>query len=216
MRIPVATALGRRDRIWPAVLASAAFHVSIVTWAVVRRPAPEIDLNQKPIVARLVRLGEKRPEDSRPRKVAPPEPAAPPAPAAAPVLAAPAKPAAPAANAPPARPAASGTGRSGTTLASVLSKVQKDADRDRWGSPDGDPSGDSETGSEGDRYIALVDRAIRTYYHPPLTIPERERLHLETTVVVWIEPDGRIVRFRQERSSGNPQFDGAVERSIKA
>ncbi len=217
MGIPVATALGRRERLWPTVLLSAGLHLFVVSWAVVRRPPAALDLDQKPIVARLVRLGEKRPEDFLPRKEAPPPPAAPPAPAAVPVAAAPAKPAAPAPGAAPPKAAPpSSTGKSGTTLASVLSKVRRDAEQDRYGAPDGDPLGDSETGSEGDRYLALVDRAIKANYHPPLTIPERERLHLETTVVVWVEADGRIVRFRQERSSGNSQLDGAVERSIKA
>src|SRR5512133_1232816 len=217
MAIPVATAFGKRDRLWPAVLASAALHVFVVGWAVARRPPPALDLDQKPIVARLVRLGETRPEEYLPRRGAAPPPAPPAAPVAeiAPPVAA-AKPAAPAPHAAPAKPAPSSTGRSGATLASVLSKVQRDVDQQRWGAPDGDALGDSETGSEGDRYLALVDRAIHANYHPPLTIPERERLHLETTVVVWIEPDGRIVRFRQERSSGNSQFDAAVERSIKA
>src|SRR5512142_1052929 len=155
MGIPVATALGRRDRFWPAVLVSAVLHVALAAWGITRRPAPEIDLDQKPIVARLVRLGQKRPEEYLPRKEAAPPPA-PPAPAAAPVLPAPAtaaKPARPAPNAPPARPAPSSTGRSGTTLASVLSKVQRDVEQDQWGSPDGDPEGDSETGTEGDRYM---------------------------------------------------------------
>jgi colicin import membrane protein len=218
MGIPVATALGRRDRFWPAVLASAALHVALAAWGITRRPAAEIDLDQKPIVARLVRLGEKRPEEFLPRKEAPPPAPAPPAPAAAPVLphAQPAKPAAPAPAAPPPKPAAGSTGRSGTTLASVLSKVQRDADQERrWGSPDGDPAGDSETGSEGDRYIALVERAIHANYRAPSTISERDRLHLEATVAVWIEPDGRIARWRQERASGNSGFDAAVERALK-
>src|SRR5512144_2503406 len=103
MGIPVATALGRRDRFWPAVLVSAAVHVALAGWGITRRPAPEIDLNQKPIVARLVRLGQKRPEEYLPRKEAAPPPA-PPAPAAAPVLPAPVLPA-PARPAAPAKPA---------------------------------------------------------------------------------------------------------------
>ena len=218
MAIPVATALGRRDRLWPAIVASAILHLVGVSWAAVRRPPPPIDLEQKPIVAKLVRLGEKRPEQYLPRKEAPPPDAAPPAPVPVAVAApaAPAKPAAPAPGAPPAKAAPSSTGKSGATLASVLSRVQRDAEQERWGAPDGDPMGDSETGSEGDRYVALVDRALKANYRVPATIPERERLYLETTVALWIEPDGRIARWRQERSSGNPTFDAAVERTIKA
>jgi len=44
----------------------------------------------------------------------------------------------------------------------------------------------------------------------------RQRLYLETSVALWIEPDGRIARWRQERSSGNATFDAAVERTLKA
>ena len=86
MAIPVTTALGRRDRLWPAALASAAVHAALIVWALLRVPAPAIDLEQKPIVAKLVRLGEKRPEQYLPRReVAPPPPApAAPAPVATP------------------------------------------------------------------------------------------------------------------------------------
>lgn len=220
MGIPVATALGRRQRLWPAVIVSAGLHVAAVSWAVARRPGPSIDLEQKPIVAKLVRLGEQRPEHFLPRKEAPPPDAAPPAPtptppAPTPAAAAP-KPAAPAPDAAARPPPPSSTGTSGTTLASVLSKVRREAEQDRWGAADGDPLGDSETGSEGDRYIALVHRAIRANYRASSTIPERERLYLETTVALWIEPDGRIARWKQERSSGNPTFDAAVERALKS
>jgi colicin import membrane protein/protein TonB len=212
MAIPVATALGRSDRLWPAVALSAVAHALLVSWALARRPPPPIDLEQRPIVARLVRLGERRPEELLPRKEEAPAPA-PPAPAAAPA----ARPASPPRPAAPTKPAPTPTtGKPGTALASVLSRVQRDADRERYGAPDGDPVGDSDSGSEGDRYVALVDRAIKANYRVPLTIPERERLYLETSVALWIEPDGRIARWRQERSSGNATFDAAVERTIRA
>src|SRR5512133_3332037 len=86
MAIPVTTALGRRDRLWPAALASAVVHAALIVWAIFRVQAAPIDLEQKPIVAKLVRLGEKRPEQYLPRKeVAPPPPApAAPAPVATP------------------------------------------------------------------------------------------------------------------------------------
>lgn len=216
MGIPVATALVRRDRLWPAVLASAALHVFVMGWAVARRPPPALDLDQKPIVARLVRLGEKRPEEYLPRKEAAPPPAAPPAPPSVAVAAAPAKPAAPAPGAAPAKAAPSSKGRAGTTLASVLSKVQRDVEQERWGSPDGDPAGDSETGSEGDRYLALVRRELETKYVLPKTISESESLHLKATVVLLLEPGGRIVGHSFERRSGNDAYDAALERAIQS
>ena len=60
-----------------------------------------------------------------------------------------------------------------------------------------------------------MDRALRSNYVAPVTIPERERLYLEASVALWIEPDGRVARYRQEKSSGNPAFDAAVERTLK-
>src|SRR5512138_759864 len=95
MGIPVATALGRHDRMWPAVIASVVVHALVVAWAVARRPPPPIDLAQKPIVAKLVRLGEKRPEEWLPRKDAAPPPPAPSAAPAAPAAPVPAKASAP-------------------------------------------------------------------------------------------------------------------------
>ncbi len=224
MSIPVTTALGRRERMWPAVATSAVVHAGLIIFALVRTPAPEIDLQQKPIVAKLVRLGEKKPEQYLPRKEAPPPPPAPaaPAPIATPgpapqphavAIAKPdPKPAPPRATSP--RPTT--TNGSGNTLASVMSKVQKQVDEKQWGSPDGDPSGDSDTGEEGDRYLALVRREIQANYNAPATISDRDRLHLKGTVVLFIAPDGRISRWQLETPSGNSAFDAALERAIRS
>ncbi len=218
MAIPVATALSRRDRMWPAVSLSVLAHAVLVTWGVARRPPAPLDLEQKPIVAKLVRLGEKRPEEYLPRREEPAPPPAPPAPKTVAIPTAaptPAKAAAPAPKAPPKPPAPSASGApGGTSLSSILSKVQKQADQERWGDPSGDPGGDSDT-SEGNPYFALVDRALRANYTAPVTIPERERLYLEANVILWIEPDGRITRWRREGTSGNATFDAAVERTLR-
>jgi colicin import membrane protein/protein TonB len=219
-RIPVATALSRRDRMWPAVAASVAAHAVLVAVGMLRAPVAPIDLEQKPIVAKLVRIGEKKPEHYLPRKDAAPQPA-PAAPAAVPVLAAPAAPAAPAAK-PEAKPApakpqpAAPVRGSGTTLASVLSKVEREVADERWGAPDGDAMGDSDEGEEGDRYLALVDRELKANYRVPATIPERERLYLKAVVVLFIERDGRLSRWKMVTPSGNPTFDAAVERTLES
>lgn len=221
MDLPVATALGKRDRLWPAVALSLAAHAVIVGWGLARRPPAPIDLEQRPIVAKLVRLGEKRPEQYLPRKEAPPPPPAPATPAA-PAIAAPAKPAAPAApsaeaKAPPKPPPPSGTGRAaGTTLASVLSKVQRDVDEARWGDPQGDAAGDSETGTEGDRYLALVNRELQANYTLPTTLSRADVLHLKAVVVLVIDASGRILGHSFERRSGNSTYDAALERAIQA
>src|SRR6266496_1975865 len=186
LALPFASALSRRDRLWPAALGSAVVHAVVLVWALARAAPPAIDLEQKAIVAKLVRLGEKRPEQFLPRKEAAPAPAPP-----------------------------SNGKAGGTSLASILSKVQKQADAERWGDRSGSAAGDSNA-AEGDQYLALVDRALRANYVVPVTIPERERLYLEANIVLWLEPDGRIARWRQERPSGNPAFDAAVERTLRA
>lgn len=226
MSIPVATALGRRDRMWPAVLASALVHAALVGWGLARQTGPEIDLHQKPIVAKLVRLGEKRPESYLPRKEAPPPPPAPASPVA-PVVAQPAptppQPHAapsPAARTAPAPPAPTRPGRTvqpgtGTSVSSLLSRVQKEVERERWGDPQGDPEGDAAEAGEGDRYLALVVRALQSNYRVPATISERERLYLKGSVILYIEPDGRVGRWRLDKPSGNPAFDDALERTVR-
>jgi colicin import membrane protein/protein TonB len=217
MAIP-ATALGRRDRMWPAVVVSVAVHAAAIAWAVAEG-GPAIDLEQKPIVARLVRLGEKRPKEYLPRKEEPPPEPAPAAPAPAPQVstaaAVPTKPG-PGPKAPPA-PASTAKGASGTsTLSNVLTRVRKQVDEeDRWGDPEGDPLGDASDGSEGDRYLALAQRALQERYVLPTTISEKERLYLKAVVVLYVEPDGRISRFRFETTSGNAAFDDALERAIR-
>jgi colicin import membrane protein/protein TonB len=218
--IPVATSLGRRERFWPAASLSLAVHVAIVAWALARTPPP-LDLDQKPLRARLVRLGEKKPETYLPRKEEPPPaPEPPPVPVAAPPVAEPQATAPTSAPAPKAAaPVRPGTGPAGPdaaqALATALSRVRKEVAEQRWGDPDGDVAGDSETG-EGDRYHALVERALRSSYDVPSTISEQERLFLKATVLLFIEPDGRIARWRFEQRSGNPAFDAALERTLRA
>ncbi len=220
--------LSRRERLWPLVLVSLAVHAALMAFAVVHRPPPLVDLQQKPIEARLVRLGEKRPESWLPRKeLASPEPApaptpppqavpAPvakpqPAPVAVPVLKP--KPAV----APRPKPAPRASGR-GDVLSSVLSRVRRDKALDEkvYGDPGGDPSGDASEGAPGDRYLALVERALRDSYVLPATISERDRMHLKATVVLYLDADGSVLRYTFESRSGNPAFDAALERAIRA
>jgi colicin import membrane protein/protein TonB len=202
---------------WPAVAFSAVLHAGLVTWGLLRPPGVPIDLEQKPIVAKLVRIGEKKPEEYLPRKEAAPPPApAAPAPVVVSGPAAPAAPSKPAAPAPAPKPQAAAPARgAGTTLASVLSKVEREVQDERWGAPDGDPLGDADTAEEGDRYLALVDRELKANYRVPATIPERERLYLKATVVLFIEANGRVSRWKVVTPSGNPTFDAAVERTLE-
>jgi colicin import membrane protein/protein TonB len=210
------SALHPRDRLWPAVVASVAVHAALGGLALYGR-GTTIDLGQKPITARLVRLGEPRPRQLLPRKEEPPPgaeqgteptPAAPaPAPRPGPAAAAVATPRA------TTRPVAERTGgaRNGRRLSSVLSGMKKELAE---GSPDGDPLGDSSE-AVGDQYLAQVVRALRQNYRVPSTIGEKERLYLQGTIVLFIEPDGRVLRHEFAKRSGNPVFDDALERAVR-
>ena len=216
------------DRLWPLVIVSVALHVVFIGAAFFVRPPAIVNLEQKPIVAKLVRLGEKRPEQWLPRRDVPPPEAAPRAPDAVPVpvpgppapaqrtVALPAPKVAPK-PAPP-RPASAATGGKGSdALSRALDKVRKDdklASKERWGDPAGLPEGDATDGTEGDRYLGLVTQALQASYRLPATISEQERIHLGATVVLILEADGRISSWRFERRSGNPAFDQALERAL--
>ncbi len=214
------------DRLWPLLLASVVLHALFIGTAFLVRPPAIVNLDQKPIVARLVRLGEKRPEQWLPRQETPPPEAAPKAPQAIPIPGPPAPAqktvAVPSQKAPP-RPAtprpASTTGGKGTdALSRALDKVRKDdklASRERWGDPAGVPGAGAMDGSEGDRYLGLVTQVLQSSYRLPVTLSEQERRALAATVVLTIEPDGRVATFRFERRSGNAAFDQALERAVR-
>ena len=228
-RIPVTTELGRRDRFWPAVAASVAVHVAAIGVAVKASSLPRVELDQVPLHARLVRLGEKKPEQFLPQKEeAPPPapaPAPPPPPAAEPPPPSP-QPAPTPAPAPAAAPAPKAAARPSPTkgsappantagVSAALAKMTQEVQRERFGDPNGDVQGDSDEASEGDRYLALVQRELQRNYQLPTTIPDRDRLHLKAVIILWIEADGSISRWKVETPSGNRAFDDALERAIR-
>ena len=227
--LPPSSLIGRKEHLGPVLLVSLLVHAGFITLAVLRHPASEIDLAQKPIMARLVRLGEKRPEHILPRKEEPPPPAPP---AAAPVVEA--KPAAPEpkpapvpvpvpakAPAPPPAPRPATRLSSGQPTNDVLSSVLSKVKRDRalaepsYGDPNGDALGDSSEGV-GDQYLALVERALRASYVLPATLSEDDRVRLQATVVLYLDSDGEVLRYAFEKHSGNEAFDAALERAIRA
>ncbi len=55
-----------------------------------------------------------------------------------------------------------------------------------------------------------------TYTLFPVTLSDSERLHIRATVVLYIDGDGRLIRYAFENRSGNPAFDAALERAIRA
>jgi len=215
-----ASAFHRGDRIWPAVVASLAVHAALLVGAgLLNARDPAIDLDVQPITAKLVRMGEPRPKELLPRKDAEPPPAAAaptPAPAPAPAAPAPKAVTVPSAKAEPkpaaSKPAAAGPARpgaaTGSRLSSVLSEVRQELSA---GSPEGDPLG---TSAEGE--VDPVVSALRQNYRVPATISERERRFLTATLLLHVEPDGRILRYEFEQRSGNPSFDDALERAVRA
>ena len=199
------SALGRRERLWPAAVASAAVHAVLLVAAALARPPPIVDLEQKPIVARLVRLGEERPKEWLPRKEAPPPPPA--APAAVPLPGAPAR-------QHEARPA--GPERP-DRLTSVMDRLRREkalGEPSRFGSPTGSPLGESSE-EEGDRYLALAQQALHSNYRVPATISQADLKRLEAVVTLTIQPDGRISSWRFEKRSGHAVFDESVERVVR-
>lgn len=220
-----------------ALVFVAAFGASIAQGCGGRTPL------EKPVVAKLVRLGEPREPHLLPRlPAAPPTPPAsrnapevtpgqelnkppaetPPAPTKPPEP----TPAPPARESPPTAspkpPAQAAAPRDTKPRTSELDEImQRFASADRVGKaeplpgmPDGDPMGDAEKAEEGERYLALVQRRLRDHYVLPSTIPEAERIRLSARVRIHIERSGRIARYEIERASGNPQFDAALEAAV--
>ena len=197
-------------------------------------------------MARLVRLGEKKPENFLPRRDAEPPPAPRPggreAAGGAPRARAEAGRAAPqgAPGAGPQRDAGPGqqagrqdpdptfarapgprSGAGGSDrLASVLAQMKREQALSGpvYGDPDGDPLGDSSEGSAGDVYLgAGPARPARVLHRSPPRSPSSERVHLQATVVLYIERARRgRVRYAFERRSGNAAFDSALERAVRA
>lgn len=222
--------LARRRQPYPwAVLISVALHLGIFGAAVVvshLSSRPRIEL-QKPIAAKLVRLGKPRDERLLPRKetAPPPPPAAnvapvpvPPSPAPSPSPAAVEVPGKPTPKA--AAPASAQKPDSKAKLDDIMKRFKAGlppgpgSDSDPVGQPDGDPEGDAEEAAEGERYLALVQRRVKDNYQVPATIPEQERMYLNAVVRIFIQKNGQISRHELIRSSGNGVFDSAVQAGV--
>ena len=226
----------RDPRLKWAVLASFAVHLVVLGGALAfssLTAAPKLDMSQKPIMAKLVRLGTPRDKHLLPRKykvppppkptvllpektVEPPKPE-PPKPEAKPD---PKKPEPKPESKPepkPEKPKVPERGKDPLAAAVArLGEIDPKAKADELppGAADGDPYGDSDVGSEGDRYLALVQRAVRDNYKVPSVLSDRERTFLNATVVIFVAPDGTILSREVEKSSGNQLFDAALLRAV--
>lgn len=184
--------------------------------------APRIDLDQKPIQATLVRLGQERDDKLLPRKeeeLPPP----PPEEEAAEVESEPEPPAEAIALPAPA-PSPTPTPRKKTEAVSeaerrkrlfgAFSKTGKRAPEEVEGRADGDVLGDAAR-QEGDRYWGMLRAQVRRHYDVAQAIPERERLYLKAQVTMQLGRTGEVLDVRLTRPSGNALFDAAVVSAVK-
>jgi TonB family protein len=174
---------------------------------------PLIDLNQKPIQAKLVRQGTPRDEKLLPRIEEPPPPpreqAPPPAPAP---LAVP-----PPAAAAPAKTKSAGqkTGDDRQKLLGAFDKMSKaKPPSELSGAADGDAAGDAAE-AEGERYYGQLSAQVKRFYDVSETIPDQERVRLVAQVALFIDSSGELSRVRLAKSSGNDLFDSSVLAAVK-
>lgn len=200
-----------------AVGVSAGAHLAVLVTALViqkRNEVPLIRFQHEPIVAKIVRLGKPRDERLLPRKFKTPPPQKPQVAIAPSVETQPRTDPAPT----PPKDAEPVEDPLAAAISRIADEVDPAADPDDAppGQLDGDPDGTAADAGEGDRYLALVRRAIHEHYHMPKTINHKERMFLNATVVIYVAVDGRITRREIEKSSNNDQFDSALIRAVDA
>jgi outer membrane biosynthesis protein TonB len=165
---------------------------------------------RKPIIAHMVALGKPRDAKLLPRREEPPPAAA--QIASAPSVLAPPKPSTPAKR-PPTR-----AELMAQALAGVTSDAKRTKDRapdpERAGQADGRPMGSAASAEIGEKYFGEVYEIIHANYVVPSVVSERERLFLKASMVIWIGKDGRILKHRLEKPSGNRFFDDALETAL--
>lgn len=213
------------------LLFSVALHVAVVLVGLILSAIlakPRLDVNQKPIQAKLVRLGKPRDEKLLPRKEEPPPPPPqevkavepPPRPVAEPP---PPQPAAVPIAVPDAKPAPKQEKQDGVkeseqrrkSLFSAFSKVSKSTPAEELeGEADGDPLGDAAR-AEGERYWGILSAQVRRHYDVSQTIPDDERIRLKARVVMKLSRTGQVIDVDLSKPSGNALFDNAVLSAVK-
>jgi TonB family protein len=211
----------RAGRVSTGFAAAILLHVLVIGAAVILPRFFDKPRPPKPvIVARLVAFGKPRPQNLLPLRPAPP----PPAPAAPPSR--PAAPTAPAVKStpaparskptvtPPRAPSRAQLMQQALGLARSRASDEK-PDPEREGQATGSPEGTATTAEEGDKYFTEVHDAIQANYVVPSVISERERMYLTATVVVYVGPDGSILKHEVTKPSGNAFFDQALVLAIQ-
>jgi TonB family protein len=198
----------RPSTMGPFVIASVAGHAVIVIFLLVLQwvmDKPRVDLDQKPIIATLVKQGKKREETLLPRK----EPEAPPPPEEKIPIPTPGVKPEPKPKVTSDKPQPADKKKS---LFDALNKTAKAEEEE--GEEDGDPNGDSAK-QEGEKYFGVINAAVRRNYDVSNTIPESERIRLTADVLIRLDANGQLLEVSLTHSSGNDVFDGAVVGAIK-
>ena len=203
-----------------AVFGSAFVHAGILGFFILMTllEPPKLDLAQKPVSAKLVRLGQKRDQSLLPRKdisvPPPPQAANRPQPVAMNARDPNSAPNRPSANVAPKRNAEQTRRDLFKAFANTGAKPKPD--EPAIGEADGDPEGDSDTAEEGERYFGLILAKARRNYDVTKTIPPQELVRLKATVVLYINGTGELIKDPElQVSSGNEQFDQDVILSLK-
>lgn len=185
---------------------------------------PPIELDHKPIQARLVRKGTPRDEKLLPRLEQPPPPpkkveAPPPAPTPEAPKPAPAKPAVAIEGVKPKetprpQPGESEGDRRKKLFGAFdkLSKAQPEEELE--GEADGDELGDAAR-AEGERYWGMLSAQVRRRYDVSQTLSDEERIRLRAQVLLKISRTGEVLEAKLAKPSGNAQFDNAVLLAVK-
>jgi len=221
----------RPTRLSRFALVSVVGHVVLLLAAVLYarfNAGPKVDLDAKPIRASLVRLGKPRDPKLLPRKEQlPPPPKQVDAPKPAPDAPPPPSSAAVAVPIPGVKPEPSSTPKPEPVkgektgedrrkrLFGAFDKTAKAAEpEEAEGAEDGDPDGDSAT-AEGERYFGLLQSQVRRHYNVADTIPDSERLRLNTVVAVRLGRTGEVLDVSLTKPSGNDLFDSAVVTAVR-
>lgn len=206
--VPYQSLLANRpSALGPFMIASIVFHVGLLAAVIVLQwvmDKPRVDLDQKPIMASLVRQGKKRDEQLLPRK----EPEAPPPPEEKIPIPTPGV-------KPEPKPKVTSDKPQPDKKKSLFDAFNKTAKpEEAEGEEDGDPNGMSAK-QEGERYYGVIDSALRRHYNMPNTISEAERIRLATTVLIRLDAQGALIDVEVTGSSGNEVFDAAVITAVK-
>jgi TonB family protein len=169
---------------------------------------------QQVLMTQLVRLGTPRAKELLPRmppSVAPSPPAAPqtaaaiPVPTLTPAAPVPKKPVAPRKATVSARDRIRAMGR----MSHALERLKTAVD----GQQDGSEQGDSDTAVLGNAYTTEVSRCLQAHY--VIEGYNADKVSgLQAQVILHIDSEGRIIRYKLEKSSGLMAFDQAVGRAV--